>query len=111
VRILGFDWDDTNRRKLAAHDLDPDDVEWLFDSGDPDVFDHPRQRRRFLALGFVPDARFVLVVFEYDSEIQWARVVTAYEAEHERWWTTYLKEKGYESRPRRHGGRSRRHRP
>lgn len=79
--------------------------------GDPDVFDHPRHPKRFLALGFVPDARFVLVVFEYDAEIQWVRVVTAYEAEHERWWKTYLEVKGYESGSRRHDRRPRRRRP
>jgi uncharacterized DUF497 family protein len=109
VRILGFDWDETNRRKLAAHELDPDDVEWLFDSGDPDVFDHPKDARRYIALGFVPDERFVLVVFEHDPETQWVRVVTAYEAEHEKWWEIYRKAKGYKERPG-HGRRSRRHR-
>ena len=93
MRILGFQWDAINREKLAAHDLEPDDVEWLFELGDPDIFDHPTHRGRFIALGFVPDDRFVLVSFEYDKKTRWVRVVTAYEAEHERWWKIYAKAK------------------
>ena len=93
MRIAGFDWDRTNVGKLAAHDLEPDDVEWLFEWGDPDIFDHPTRRGRLVALGFVPDERFVLVVFEHDEETRWIRVVTAYEAEHERWWQIYAKAK------------------
>ncbi len=34
MRILGFDWDETNRRKIEDHDLDPDAVEELFAGGD-----------------------------------------------------------------------------
>jgi uncharacterized DUF497 family protein len=94
VRILGFDWDEVNRRKVEAHDLEPDDVESLFEAGDPDVFDHPKRKGRHVALGFVPDGRFVLVVFEYERETRWIRVVTAYEAENERWWEIYAKAKG-----------------
>jgi uncharacterized DUF497 family protein len=94
VRVLGFDWDEINRSKLAAHDLEPDDVEWLFEDGDPDTFEHPTRPGRFIALGFIPDERFVLVVFEQDQETRWIRVVTAHEAEHERWWKIYAKAKG-----------------
>ncbi len=72
MRILGFDWDDVNRAKLASHDLDAEDVEWLFELGDPDIFDHPTRRGRYIALGFVPDERFVLVVFEYDTKTRWS---------------------------------------
>ncbi len=63
VRILGFDWDETNRR-------------------------------RHIALGFVPDGRFVLVVFEHDPETRWVRVVTAYEPTQSGWWHRYAKAKG-----------------
>ena len=96
MRILGFDWDAINQAKLASHDLGPDDIEWLFELGDPDIFDHPRRRGRLIALGFVPDDRFVLVVFEYDVKARWVRVVTAHEAEHERWWKIYAKAKNLE---------------
>jgi uncharacterized DUF497 family protein len=97
VRILGFEWDEVNRGKLSAHDIEPEDVEWLFELGDSDVFDHPIRPGRMIALGFVPDGRFVLVAFEYDQETRWVRVVTAHEAEHERWWKIYAKAKGLES--------------
>jgi len=93
VRILGFEWDEVNRDKLAAHDLEADDVQWLFELGDPDIFDHPTHRGRRIALGFVPDDRFVLVSFEYDKKTRWVRVVTAHEAKHERWWEIYAKAK------------------
>lgn len=96
MRVFGFDWDATNRAKLASHDLAADDIEWLFALGDPDIFDHPLHRERFIALGFVPDDRFVLVVFEYDAKTRWIRVVTAHEAEHERWWKIYAKAKNLE---------------
>ena len=49
--------------------LDPTPFDW--DDGDPYVFAHPSDRRRHVALGFVPDERFVLVVFEYDAEKRW----------------------------------------
>jgi uncharacterized DUF497 family protein len=62
MHVLGFDWDETNRSKLRLHGLDPDDVEALFDVGDPYIFRHPQFGRRHIALGFVPDDRFVLVV-------------------------------------------------
>ena len=54
---------------------------------------NPKGRGRYIALGFVPDERFVLVVFEYDPKTRWVRVVTAHEAEHERWWKIYAKAK------------------
>jgi|SRR5579871_1060525 len=93
MRILGFDWDETNRRKVALHGLEPDDVEALFDDGDPYVFRHPSDPRRFMALGFVPDERFVLVIFEYDRETRWIRVVTAYEPTNPGWWKRYAQAK------------------
>jgi uncharacterized DUF497 family protein len=96
LRILGFEWDTTNVAKVETHDLDPDDVESLFDRGEPDVFDHPTDASRFIALGFVPDDRFVLVVFEYNEETCWVRVVTAYEPTSNRWWKIYAKAKGIE---------------
>lgn len=97
MRVLGFDWDQRNRRKLELHDLDPESVEDLFEDGDPFVFRHPTARRRWVALGFVPDGRFVLVVFEYDVDTKWVRVVTAYEPSGSRWWKAYAKAKGIRS--------------
>ena len=94
MRLRGFDWDEANRRKLEHHDLDADAIEDLFESGDPLVLAHPTTRGRFVALGFVPDRRFVLVVFEYDREAQWARVVTAYEPTSRKWWAKYSETKG-----------------
>lgn len=94
MRLRGFDWDEANRRKVERHDLDADSVEDLFEAGDPLVLAHPTKRGRFLALGFVPDGRFVLVVFEYDSQTHWARVVTAYEPSSEKWWAKYSRAKG-----------------
>ena len=94
MRILGFDWDEHNRRKLDDHELDPESVEELFETGDPLVIRHPSVAGRFLALGFVPDGRFVLVVFERDQETRWVRVVTAYEPSSSRWWQEYEKAKG-----------------
>jgi hypothetical protein len=44
MRILGFEWDAVNIAKLALHDLDPDDVETLFDAGEPAFFGIPRAR-------------------------------------------------------------------
>jgi hypothetical protein len=49
-----------------------------------------------IALGFVPDDRFVLVVFQYDEATCWVRVVTAYEPTSNRWWKIYAKAKGIE---------------
>lgn len=89
MRILGFDWDDTNRRKLELHDLDSDSVEELFADPGVLVLRHPSFARRYLALGFVPDGRFVLVVFEIHRETRWVRVVTAYEPTNPRWWNEY----------------------
>jgi uncharacterized DUF497 family protein len=92
--ILGFDWDETNRRKLELHDLAAEDVEDLFELGRPYIFKHPKNPSRHVALGFVPDERFVLVVCEYDKQTRWVRVVTAYEPSSEEWWKTYSKAKG-----------------
>jgi hypothetical protein len=93
MRILGFDWDDTNLQKLEFHDLAPDDVEYLFELGRPYIFKHPDKPDRHVALGFAPGDRFVLVVFEHDRRTRWVRVVTAYEPTNENWWKTYRKTK------------------
>ena len=90
MKYLGFEWDDQNAGKVAGHDLAPRDVEDLFDQGQPVFMRLPGCRDRNIALGFTPDGRFVLVVFVYDKEARWVRVVTAYEAEHERWWQIYI---------------------
>lgn len=93
MRILGFEWNETNLEKLAQHDLTAEDVEYLFEDGDPYTFSHPTRAERWISLGFVPDDRFVLVVFEYGPVTQRARVVTAYESESERYWRLYEKKK------------------
>ena len=94
MRILGFDWDKINTKKLRAHDLEKDDVEDLFDEG-PVIVKKPEQSHRWTALGFLtkPDDRFVLVSFEFDKETHWVRVVTAFEPTSERWWRIYAKAK------------------
>jgi hypothetical protein len=93
MRILGFDWDDTNFDKLALHDLTDDDVEYLFEHGEPYTFRHPTKSDRWISLGFVPDERFVLAVFEHSRETQWARVATAYEPDSDRYWRFYYEKK------------------
>jgi predicted component of type VI protein secretion system len=50
-----------------------------------------------VALGFAPEGRFVLVVFEYDEETRWIRVVTAYEPTDSSWWKKYAKAKGLDA--------------
>jgi uncharacterized DUF497 family protein len=94
MRVLGFDCDATNLSKLETHRITADDVEELFVDGDPFIFRHPKNPGRKVALGFVPDGRFVLVVFEYRAEIKWIRVITAYEPTSEHWWNIYAKAKG-----------------
>ena len=91
MRILGFDWDDTNRGKLEVHGLAPEDIEDLLEAGEPYVFAHPTHSGRHIALGFPQGERFVLVVFEYDKPTRWVRVVTAYEPTNEGWWREYQK--------------------
>ena len=93
MRIQGFDWDETNLEKLALHELTAEDVEYLFEDGDPYEFRHPTRAVRWISLGFVPDDRFVLVVFEYDADTQWARVVTAFESDSEWYWRLYEENK------------------
>jgi uncharacterized DUF497 family protein len=94
MKVLGFDWDRTNLRKVRHHGLAAEDIEALFAGGDPLVLSHPSISGRFIALGFVPDGRFALVVFEHHPETRWVRVVTAYEPTHEGWWRRYEKTKG-----------------
>ena len=93
MKILGFDWDEHNQPKVESHELTPEDIEWLFEEGDPIFVAHPDPRRR-TALGFVPDGTFVLVVFEYDKVSRWVRVITAYPPTHERWWRLYERHSG-----------------
>ena len=94
MRIAGFEWDGTNQAKLELHDLDSESVEELFANGDPHAFRHPQRRDRFIALRFVPDERFVLVVYEYKRRTRWVPVVTACEPTDARWWKRYAKAKG-----------------
>ncbi len=91
LKVLGFDWDRINLEKIGHHDLAAEDVEGLFADGDPLVLPHPESHGRYIALGFVPDGRFVLAVFEHDADTRWVRVVTAYEPTHEGWWKRYEK--------------------
>jgi uncharacterized DUF497 family protein len=93
MHVLGFDWDKSNLSKLDMHGLIADDVEELFVDGDPYVIRHPTNPDRNVALGHIPDGRFVLVVFEYNVDIKWIRVITAYEPTSEHWWKIYDKAK------------------
>ena len=95
MEIWGYDWDDVNLEKLELHELTPEDVEHLFEHGGPYVFRHPSIMGRWVALGFAPDDRFVLVVFEHDGETRWVRVITAYEPDSERYWRLYEKKKRF----------------
>lgn len=94
--IEGFVWDEANEQKVLNHGLTPEDVESIFDEG-PVVVANPSHADRWVALGFPaePDERFVLVSFEI-NEMNWARVVTAFEPTGEQWWRLYAKTKGIE---------------
>ena len=83
MRILGCDWDNINLGKIAAHDLEQEDVEALLleDEAQSVFLPNPRYPSRWIALGYIPDGRFVLASFEYNRELFWVRVVTAYEDE------------------------------
>ena len=94
MKIDGFDWDEFNIAKVKDHDLDVDEIEELFESGDPVFMRNEEHPGRQIALGFVPDGRFVLVSYERDDETRWIRVVTAYEPTHEKWHLIYSKAKG-----------------
>ena len=89
MRVSTFEWDLTNVEKLEDHDLGPDDVEHLFAFGDPVFRRHARIPGRFIALGFVPDARFVLVVFTHNKKRRAVRIVTAYEPTDPSWRMRY----------------------
>jgi len=89
VRVSTFDWEKQNIEKVEAHDLGPDDVEFLFAFGDPVFRRHATIPGRFIALGFVPDGRFVLVVFAYNRKHKAVRVVTAYEPTDPSWRRRY----------------------
>ena len=95
MRIDGYVWDRINREKVELHGLEPDEVEDLFEDGSPYFIPNPPPENRHIALGFLPDSRFALVVFEYDASIRFVRVVTAYEPTSEKWWRTYAQEKGF----------------
>jgi uncharacterized DUF497 family protein len=74
---------------VEAHDLSPEEVECLFIAGDPVFRRHSRTRGRAIALGFVPDGRFVLVVFSYNQRPKAVRVITAYEPTEPAWRIQY----------------------
>ncbi len=89
MRVSRFEWDRGNISKVEAHDLSPDDVEYLFVDGDPLFRRHSVIPGRFIALGFVPDGRFVLSVFTYNKRQASVRVITAYEPTDARWRSRY----------------------
>jgi uncharacterized DUF497 family protein len=89
VRVSHFDWDAGNVSKLEAHDLSPEEVELLFIDGDPVSRRHSRIRSSVIALGFVPDGRFILVVFSYSKRRKAIRVITAYEPTEPAWRIQY----------------------
>ncbi len=89
MKVSSFEWDQANVAKIEAHDLGTDDVEWLFVDGDPVFRPHSTMPGRFIALGFVPDHRFVLVVFEYNKRRKAVRTVTAYEPTERGWRVRY----------------------
>jgi uncharacterized DUF497 family protein len=89
VRVSHFDWDVGNVSKVEAHGLSPEEVECLFIDGDPVFRRHARNRGRAIALGFVPDGRFVLVVFSYNKRRKAVRVITAYEPTGPEWRNKY----------------------
>lgn len=89
VRVSHFDWDVGNVSKVEVHDLSPEEVECLFIDGDPVFRRHSRTRGRAIALGFVPDGRFILVVFSYNKRRKAVRVITAYEPTEPEWRIKY----------------------
>jgi len=64
---------------------------WLIPASgvDPVFRRHSRTRGRMIALGFVPDRRFVLVVFSYNKRRKAVRVITAYEPTEPEWRIKY----------------------
>jgi len=50
---------------------------------------HSRAYGRAIALGFVPDGRFILVVFSYNKRRKAVRVITAYEPTEPEWRIKY----------------------
>jgi uncharacterized DUF497 family protein len=89
VKVSRFDWDAGNVSKVEAHDVSPEEVECLFIAGDPVFRRHSRTHGRALALGFVPDGRFVLVVFSYNKRRKAVRVITAYGPTEPEWRIKY----------------------
>lgn len=89
MKVAHFDWDAGNVSKVEAHDLSPEDVECLFVDGDPVFRRHSRIPGRSIALGFVPDDRFVLVVFSYAKRRKAIRVITVYEPTEAAWRIKY----------------------
>lgn len=75
--------------KVEAHDVSPEEVECLFIDGAPVFRPHSRTPGRVIALGFVPDGRFVLVVFSYNKRRRAVRVITAYEPTEPAWRMKY----------------------
>ena len=89
MRVSSFEWDPANIAKVEDHDLASDDVEWLFALDAPIFRLHAKVAARFVALGFVPDGRFVLVVFDSKKRRRSVRVVTAYEPTDASWRRRY----------------------
>lgn len=78
LRLLWDDPDDPNGNveHLAEHDLTIDDVERVL--ADPASEGTSRSTGLPVAWGYVPDGRYVIVVYDRLAE-ELARVITAYE--------------------------------
>jgi uncharacterized DUF497 family protein len=98
VRVSTFAWDKSNIAKVEAHDLSPDDVEWMFVDGGPVLRRHATVSGRHVALGFVPDGRFVLAIFELNRRRGAVHVLTAYEPTDPAWRRRYDAIKGSKAR-------------
>mgnify|MGYP001773206697 CR=1 FL=1 len=72
MRIENFEWDETNRRHLTRHRVDPEEAEEVFVGR---VYLRRTHSGRYLAYGKTLDGRYLLVVFELRGTT--ARVVTA----------------------------------
>ena len=76
--------------------FDPDEVEWVFTDGSPITIEHPSIATRLIEIGYSQDDALVIIPFEVvDAKI---RVVTAYQAEHQKWWKVYEHEKNKQRR-------------
>jgi uncharacterized DUF497 family protein len=80
-RIVGFEWDDGNRRKSAdKHDVNPTEAENLF-FNDPLIIaedkQHSEDERRFNALGQTAQGRLLHVTFTLRQNETLIRVISA----------------------------------